>query len=527
MKRILNNIGAISKQAIVGGAITVATLVVGVGLINNFSSKSGSEQGFASNALERSGYSYDFDSNYESTSAQDILSARDYAQGQGDGKVAITGTENLLLNKRNSGKTAAVAQGQAGEVGTVQDDSQAYATGELEGMGTSNKVAVNVGEEDEAAAAAKAKAHRDAKIAKGQALGDKARATLKTSKMADSSGIAGIVTGSTSMAFNAGTAVGGSMGANDSSKIALGQAGGGLANVNLQGAKGGKLGGMGTKGVEAEGARAGRSALGRHEETLGDLSRASKYSKSGKQAVSSDMAKGAQDAASAFDGSKEADVVSLQGDNLQKAALNTLSDMGDPDLSGLNDLQDELNEIDETMNKYADLIDKITDCIWAMVLSASIASIAVGIFSKIEPWGAVAALAAAAAGTAAILASQIAAAAYLGQINDLAASSGIDSIKPTAWEFAQPWVIGGFLAGLVWLAWGLAGMSTSEVAQAAQAATEGGAEAGEAAAQAGAQAASKGAKAAGIFSQGMNSLGSSGFSSALQRFFAKIGGKKH
>lgn len=508
MKRILNNIGAISKQAIVGGAITVATLVVGVGLINNFSSKSGSEQGFASNALERSGYSYNFDSDYESTSAQDILSARDYAQGQGDGKVAITGTENLLLNKRNSGKTAAVAQGQAGEVATVQDDSQAYATGELEGMGTSNKVAVNVGEEDEAAAAAKAKAQRDAKIAKGQALGDKARATLKTSKMADSSGIAGIATGSTSMAFNAGTAVGSYMGAKDSSKIALGQAGSGLANVNLQGARNGKLGGMGTKGVEAEGARAGRSALGRHEETLGDLSRASKYSKSGKQAVSSDMAKGAQDAASAFDGSKEADVVSLQGDNLQKAALNTLNNMGDTDLSGLDDLQDELNDIDETMNKYADLIDKITDCVTAMILAASIASLAVSLLAKSGvAWCEVAALVVAAAGTAAILASQIAAATFLSQIQQLATSSGIESLQPSKWELAQPWVIGGALAGAIWLSWTMSALDFSSAAQTAEKAAKISANVGR-------------------ISNAGEGLAGGGILSALGRLFAKIGKKK-
>ena len=122
MRAILNNIGAVSKQMIVGGAITVATLVVGVGLINNFTSKGDVEQGFASNAMERSGYSYN--SAYEGTSAEDILSARDFAQGQSDGKVAIRGTENLAFNKKNLGGAAGSAvQGEADKLANVQDNT--------------------------------------------------------------------------------------------------------------------------------------------------------------------------------------------------------------------------------------------------------------------------------------------------------------------------------------------------------------------------------------------------------------------
>ncbi len=516
MKKILNNIGAVSKQVIVGSVITVATVVVGIGLVNNFSSKGDSQSGFASNAMERSN---PYNENvYTGPSAEDILSARDYAQDSKEGLVSsITGTENMALNRKNSTQNTTVSQpGQEQESAGVVDGTTAYGAGELEGMGISNKVEVNISSQE-----ADAQAQRQAKIAKGQELGNQARATLKTSKMADGSGnIKGMdnISGSTSMVYGG---IGnnqkqGTAGTSDSSKITLAQAGK-LSNVNLQSNNTGKLGAMGTKSVAAEGQRQGRSAAGVHSESLGDLGVASKYSREGKKAVVSDAAKGAADAAAAFDGSKEAEAVNLEGGNLQQAALNALQDMGGPDMKDdLNKIKDDLDKIDETMNTWSDLLDKITDCVMAMVLAASIASIAVGIFSKIEPWGAAAALAAAAVGTAAILGAQIAASVFLSQISDLALSSGIDSIKPSAWDWAMPWVVGGVLAGLVWLAWGLAGVSTSEAA----------AVAGEAVGEGGSQAASQGANAVGMASKGVSSLGGSGASSAVQHFFKKIGKKK-
>lgn len=355
MKRILNNIGAISKQAIVGSVIGVATLAVGVGLMNNFSKSGSSEEGFASNAIERSGYSYD--SVRSGASAQDIMSARNYAQSGKEGSVSvITGTENLALNRRNSAKNASLPAGAdqaaAGGVEGGQDGSQGYADGEIEGMGTSNKVAVNISEEDAAAA----QAQRDAKIAKGKELSDKAKASLKTSKMADSSGIKGIATGSTSMTYGSA----GGTGMKDSSKINL-SSNSKLANSSLQGANGGSLSAMGVKSVGADGKR-GRSSLGSNHETLGDLGRASKYSLSGKNAVSGDAAKGAADAAAAFDGSQEAEAVSLDGENVQQAALNALDDLSDLDTSKI---KDSAAYIKQQQDKYNELVKKANVRYWA------------------------------------------------------------------------------------------------------------------------------------------------------------------
>lgn len=441
MKSILNNIGAISKQAIVGGAITVATLVVGIGVINNFSSKGNMEQGFASNAIERSGYSYN--SAYNGASAEDILSARGYAQGS-EGKSTIIGTENLALNRRNSTKTAGVAgvQGEAGEDASLQDDSQGYGDGEIEGMGTSNKVDINVSQED----AALAKAQRDAKIAKGEALTKQAKATLKTSKMADSSGIAGLATGSTSMAFN--TGAGSATGANDSSKIALAQAGN-LANVNLKGAKDGKLSKMGGSGTAAEGQRLGRSSIGQHAETLGDLKRASKYSRSGKQAVSSDSAKGAADATAAFDGSKEGPGVNLEGENLQQAALSNLED---PDLD-TSSVTEPLDDIQEQIDKYNEIAGKANKQFMMLLFIATGVALAASILVQAVPfpWNYVAGAAVIAAGLITVAGLlwglQESYAALYHEAIDLSVNNG--GMTPGQGEWWAPGALYGFFAAMM------------------------------------------------------------------------------
>ena len=374
MKKVLNNIGAMSKQMIAGSVIAVATVMVGIGLMNNFTSNGESEGGFASNAMEK-GYS-SYEATYSETRAQDILSAREYAQSSKEGVVSnVTGADRLM-NRRNSAQnTGSGAEGQA--VAGVSDASSGYGSGELESMGTTAKVQVNVSEEDEAAA----KAQRDAKIAQGQALGDKARATLKTSKMVDSSGIAGIPTGSTSMSY--GTA--GANGMQDSSKINL-TSNNKFANANLQGAKNNSLVAMGGNNIEASGQKRGRNSLGSNHESLGDLGRASKYSMSGKNAVSADAAQGAADASAAFDGSQEAEAVSLEGENVRTAALNALDDLSDLDTSAI---QDSAAYIKEQTEKYNELVEKANVRYWAafgVAMAGFIAAFAVIEAKAGGPW---------------------------------------------------------------------------------------------------------------------------------------------
>ena len=449
IKKILNDIGAVSKQAIIGGAIGVATLAVGIGLMNNFTG-SGSEQGFASNALE-SGYS-SYDSSYSGagTSAQDIMSARNYSYGEK--KAVITGTENLAFNRGTSasgqGSSGAQDYADASQAGTYSDGTNAYGAGKLEGMGTSNKITVDVSHDEEA----KAKAQRDAKIAKGEALGKQARGTLKTSKMADASGIKDMPTGSTSMTYGTmGSSGAKAAGAADSSRVSLNQAG--LANVNLQTAKAGKLGAMGTGGVEADGKKLGRASVGQNYQTLGDLGRAVKYSRSAKKVIGSDTALGASDAAAAFDGSKAADAVNLDGENLQAAAVSNLKDMGAPDMNlDLDKLKEDLEIIDENMQKYDRLMDQYKMCIYSMLLIASAAAVGIAIASKFGWPGAIAGLVISFIAFAGILACQIASNAFLGKIASLASETGYTP-SPTGWDWAAPWLLGAGLAGVIVASW--------------------------------------------------------------------------
>ncbi|MBR4507994.1 MAG: hypothetical protein IKP23_00755 [Elusimicrobiaceae bacterium] len=376
MKKMLNNIGAISKQVIVGGAIGVATLMVGIGLMNNFSSSGDSEKGFASNAIEK-GYS-SYEGTYSGADVDDIIAARNYAQSSRDGsRPTITGTDRLALRGRTGAQNTGVDyNAQAGTAG-VSDNSTGYGAGEIEGMGTSGKVRVGVSAEDVAAA----QAQRDAKIAKGKELGDKARATLKTSKIADGSGIKGIETGSTSMVYGGIGNNRGTSGTLDSSKVALAKAN---AN-NLKGASG-SIGAMGMNSTSAEGQARGRSALGGNHESIGDLGRASKYSMSGKNAVVSDAAKGAADAAAAFDGSQEAEAVNLQGENLQQAALNALDDLSGLDTSKI---KDSAAYIKQQTDKYNELVDKANTRYWAafgVAMAGFIAAFAVIEAKAAGPW---------------------------------------------------------------------------------------------------------------------------------------------
>ena len=443
MKKILNNIGAISKQAIVGGVIGVATLMVGVGLINNFTGNSDSEQGFASNAIERSSY----DGSYSGISAEDILSARNYAQDNREGSVsAITGTDRLALSRNSNAQNSTTGTANQAVEG-MDDNSVGYGAGEIEGMGTSDKASISVSAEDAAAA----KAQREAKIAKGKELGQTARAVLQTSKMPDSQAmqnIPGMQGASTSMTYGGtlGSSTGaGAGGAIDSSKVALAQA---QFNKDLK-ANTGTLGAMGNSSREADGQRIGRAVNGQSYQTLGDLGRASKYSRSGKEAVVADAAQGAADAAAAFDGSKEAEAVSLDGTNLQQAAANALQDMGAPDMrADFDRMREDLEQIDANMEKWSRLMDQYAICIQSMILIASIAALGIAVATKCGPYGLIAAGVIWWVALAGLIASVIAANVILGQVADLAKQTGYTE-APRAWDWAAAWLVFGGLAGLM------------------------------------------------------------------------------
>lgn len=383
VKRILNDIGAVSKQAIVGAVIGVATLAVGVGLISNFSSD-GTNQRVAS--VDR-GYSYD--STATGASAQDIMAARGYASNRDNALSPIQGGESIAYpNGRQgvSGGAYGAGSGQVAGSGAgygAQGDMEGYGEGQIEGMGTSKNMSVEVALSE--ADKAKAQAQREAKIAKGQALGDQARATLRKSNLGDSS--FGGSSSSAGASYNFGQPMASNTsGLKDSSKTKLPQ--GGLSNIDIKGAKSGQLGSMGSKDVKADGQRlsGGRSATGQNYVSLGDLGRASKYSLSAKRNVGSDSALGAQDAAAAFDGSKEAEAIDLDGENLQQAAASTLTDLSDLDTSDFNKGIDDINA---KINAYNELAKKARAKFFGMLVLAGagfVAALAVIMAKVAGPW---------------------------------------------------------------------------------------------------------------------------------------------
>ena len=366
--KILNEMGAISKQVVVGTAIGVATLAVGIGLMNNFSS-SGSQDGRA--AIEK-GYSYTPAAAPSGASAEEILMARNSAQG-GSGVVSpIIGGQDIYSGRNpGAGETGSMGSqagmGQTdglGEDASVKDYSDGYGSGEIEGMGTSKTMAAEIALEE----AAKAQAQRDAKIAKGAALGEEARATLTKSSLGGSgSSFGGSSSGSgASYNFGANTGAGSNT---DTSKIKL-DTKGSLSNINLQ-ANAGKIDSMNSKNREAEGAR-GRSATGQNYEALGDLGRASKYSKSGKSAVGSNAALGAADASAAFDGSQGSEGIDV-GEGDVHGVANALDNMGGMDNT---DLRQGLDTIQYTIDAYNNYADHARKRFIAMLVTAAIAFVA-------------------------------------------------------------------------------------------------------------------------------------------------------
>ena len=445
--KILNELGAISKQAIVGTAIGVATVAVGIGLINNFSS-SGSQDGRA--AIEK-GYSYTPASAPSGASADEILTARNSAQG-GSGVVSpIIGGQDIYSG-RNPGAGATGSMGaQAGmgqtdglgEDASVSGYGEGYGAGELEGMGTSKSLEAEVALEE----AAKAQAQRDAKIAKGAALGEEARATLTKSSLGGSGSSFGGSSSGSGASYNFGANTGAGSNA-DTSKIKL-DTKDSLSNINLQ-ANAGKIGSMDSKNKEAEGAR-GRSATGQNYEALGDLGRASKYSKSGKSAVGSNAALGAADASAAFDGSQGSEGIDV-GEGDVHGVANALDNMGGMDNTDLRQGLDTIQYTIDAYNNYADQARKRFIAMLAVAAAGFVAALAVIMAKAGGPWcyliaGAICTI------NAAVIAGVMWGGenSYANSINAMIELSNNNSGigLPGEGELLKPWALFGLLNGLM------------------------------------------------------------------------------
>ncbi|MDR1684075.1 MAG: hypothetical protein LBR90_01250 [Elusimicrobiota bacterium] len=403
MKTILNKIGAISKPAIVGTALGLATIVVGLGVLTTFTGGKGGPKGFSGAALEQ----YSGQQGGAGVSARDLEARLALAEQvrRGDGGMdsvaslqaaAARDRDALAYGGSNGGRGA--AQG----VGSV---AGAGHEGSLDGMYASGQGvdAIAAGESYGGAGAAGAYAQGAAEeqgveaVGLGQGVMSAAANAggsgnaLRTSQTMSGSQVRSGGLGSGS------TAAGGSLYSAGSSNergsgagVAVPQAGAAALNAgDVNAFRGGRAGAMGGFGVRASGDGSGGSGQAYSSGSLGDLASAHRYSSGGKGAVYGDTEKGAALAAAAFDGSQENQGITMSGEGtVQKQANQALQDYSanDPNAGKLNasigKVNDLGNQISEEQALGKEYRKKIGWKMAGMAGTAIVAAIAVAALMK-------------------------------------------------------------------------------------------------------------------------------------------------
>ena len=404
MKNIFNKLGYISKPALIGTVLGVATVAVGIGIITNFSGgASQPAKGFSGAALEQ--YAGDVSSQAQQQAAgyskEDLEATMAAAEAQRNAASVYTlkdaaGKEQFAYNK-------------SGVEGVNTDAVQSAGAGTVEGMGAGQNISAPVTDSTaaQAAAAAQSKAKAEAGLEKADAASQElAKAQLSTSKM---------MSGST---------VGKGNGASASSRMSQSlprtadnkagsasipqQAAAGLPNA--QGKlpdtfKSGRAGEMGGFNVKAQGsAQTGANGQAFFSTTVAELSNSARYSQAGKKTVYGDSGKGTALAQAAFDGSETAaEGVKIQGTNVQQGAQQALEQTANSlDMKpkfGTNGL----DAVQRDVESFGDIRAQI----WSKVLQAFFITLGAVfvIYSCVKaggPWGWIGAIAAAAVAAFAI-----------------------------------------------------------------------------------------------------------------------------
>lgn len=322
MKNILNKLGYISKPALIGTVLGVATVAVGIGIVTNFSGgASKPAKGFSGAALEQ--YAGDVSSQAQQQAAgyskEDLEASMAAADAQRNAASVYTlkdaaGKEQFAYN--NSG------------VDSVNADAvQSSASGTVEGMGAGQNISAPVGSADAQAAAEERAAKAAAGMDKAEAASQEiAKAQLSTSKTMSGSSV--------------GKGYGSSASTRMSSNLSrVNDAKAGSASIPQQAAAGlpnakgtlpdtfksGRAGEMGGFNVKAQGTQAGGNGQAFFSTTVAELSNSARYSQAGKKTVYGDSGKGTALAQAAFDGSETAaEGVKIEGTNVQQGAAQAL-----------------------------------------------------------------------------------------------------------------------------------------------------------------------------------------------------------
>lgn len=333
MKNIFSKLGYISRAALIGTVLGVATVAVGIGIVTNFTgSSSNGPQGFSGAALEQ--YAGDVSSGANSTgySKEDLQAGMAAAE--------MDRNTNSVSSLRNAASKESFAYGNKGGPEAVNpniDGSSAYAGvdggeaaagGALDSIGSTGQgiSAIDAGAvaPNEAAAMAAAQAANAAKAGEMQASSQRTGAQLQTSKMMTGSSVG--------KGGSGGSSSGGSYrlpSAGDkpsASAIPQGMAGNLPSGPVVDAFKGGgRAGSIGGFNVKAQGAGQNGSGQAYFSTTVAELANAAKYSQGGKKTVYGDASKGAALAGAAFDGSETAaEGVQIDGANVTQSAATEL-----------------------------------------------------------------------------------------------------------------------------------------------------------------------------------------------------------
>ena len=318
MKNILSNLGYISRPALIGTVLGVATVAVGIGIVTNFSGGAPkAPKGLSGAALEQS--AGDVSSQAQSASSGYSKEALEAGMAAAE----MQRNNPSVYNLKEAAGTEQFAYSKSGINGV--DQMQAAEGGSVEGISGAGQSAIEAGAvaQPDAAAADQRAAKVDAGIAGAEA----AKAQLSTSKTMSGNftrggSASGSGSGSSASSYSLPKAADNKAG---SAQIPQGAASALAKGPKADAFKSGRAGELGGYNVKAQGDKAGGNGQAFFSTTVGELSNAARYSQAGKKTVYGDSSKGTALAQAAFDGSETAaEGVKISGTNVQQGAAQAL-----------------------------------------------------------------------------------------------------------------------------------------------------------------------------------------------------------
>ncbi len=454
MKNIFNKLGYMSKPALIGTVLGVATVAVGIGIVTNFGG--GPKGSVAGPALEQ----------YSSERASSANLTAGYAPGYS--KEDLEASMALAEQQRSVNSVEALrsasakdraafalngeeAEGYGMQAGAYDENGNALQGSGIDGMaaGASGVDAVAAGAVAPNEQSAKNKAADAKKAAQQRATIDRAGATLVSSKGKLGIGSGGSGSGSSSGGSYGGyalpTAPEGAAAQNIPQNLA-GQLVGNTPDIDSH--KMGRAGSMGGFGVKAGRGDSTGSGQQFYSTGIAELSNASRFSQLGKKTVYGDSAKGAAFAEAAFDGSQTGDGVQIgEGANIAQAAGSALERSANPNLkNGINKVGKLGDTINNDIQEAEELRGKISTMMSMMFLLATTTMFLAAAAGKTGGWGILAGCIIAGVGSAGILAMLGVIWSYVTKINGLQYGGSAGGVGATATAIAA------IMIGAIWTA---------------------------------------------------------------------------